>query len=72
MEPKKLVIFQFQVRHIDHKPCKGSKTLVIMTPGDSSTHNSNDVLKQINHFQWRQEVYPLNQFSYTKFIKISM
>ena len=63
LEPQKLVIFGLQLCPINHKNCR-SWNLKTHIFGGKVWHH---ILKQINHFQWRHEVCPLNQFSCTKF-----
>ena len=63
LEPQKLVIFGLQLCPINHKNCRSWNLKTHIFWGKVWHH----ILKQINHFQWRHEVCPLNQFSCTKF-----
>ena len=63
LEPQKLKIFGLQLCPTNHKNCRSWNIKTHILGGKVWHH----ILKQINHFQWRHEVCPLNQFSCTKF-----
>ena len=63
LETQKVVIFGLQLCPINHKNCRSWNLKTHIFWGKVWHH----ILKQINHFQWRHEVCPLNQFSCTKF-----
>ena len=60
---QKLVILVLELCPINHKSCRSWDLRTHIFGGKVWHH----ILKQINHFQWRHEVYPLNQFSCAKF-----
>ena len=61
------LIFGLQLCPINHKNCR-SWNLKTHIFGGKVWHH---ILKQINHFQWRHEVCPLNQFSCTNLKVVS-
>ena len=64
LDPQKLVIFGLQLCPINHKNCRSWNLKPHSFLGKVWHHT----VKQINHFQWRHEVCPLNQFSCTNLI----